>query len=131
MAKKHTLARRHRRASLSGMKMKSSTPWLIGVGITAAVLGAVWWFKFRKVDGVIAAPLPGEAPAAYRARVWANHERVYAQLVAREDAMSARVRAEPTNRLLADEYARLVQEKRGLEAAWSLWLAANPTPRGA
>lgn len=47
MAKKRTLARRHRRASLSGMKMKSSTPWLIGAGITALGLG-LWYFVFRK-----------------------------------------------------------------------------------
>jgi LPXTG-motif cell wall-anchored protein len=47
MGKKHGLARRRaqKRRGLSGLKMKSSTPWLIGAGITALVLGALWYWR--------------------------------------------------------------------------------------
>ena len=46
-AAKHKLARRRaqKRRGLSGMTMKSSTPWLIGAGITALVLGAIWYWR--------------------------------------------------------------------------------------
>jgi hypothetical protein len=60
MAKSHKLARRTK--GLSGMKMKSSTPWLLGAGAVALGLG-FWYFSASKAKAQARPGLPqGHSP---------------------------------------------------------------------
>lgn len=69
MAKSHKLARRTK--GLSGMKMKSSTPWLLGAGAVALGLG-FWYFSASKAKAQARPQSHPAAPVAAPAGIESN-----------------------------------------------------------